>query len=59
MNGTESDSGLAGIIGVRGDAIEALTLQEGDHFDILSMAMLEEQPAARIQMLGRVADDGP
>ena len=42
MNGTESDSGLAGIIDVRSDALEALTVQQGGHLDILSVAMLEK-----------------
>jgi hypothetical protein len=58
MNGTQRDAGLAGIIDVRVMPSKPWRSRRAATSASLSAAVLEQQPAARIQMRAARCDDG-
>src|ERR1700722_2310520 len=57
MNGADSNPGVAGIVGVRSNAAEAEKCEPARTIARLRVAMLEQQPTARVQVLHGPADD--
>src|SRR3984957_13261561 len=57
MNGADSNPGVAGIVGVRSNVAEAAEFEQARNIVRLRVAMLEQQPTARVQVLHGPADD--
>src|SRR5260370_42331653 len=57
MNGAQRDPGIAGIISVRSNVAEAAAFQHARNIVRLGVAMLEQQPTARVQVRSGSVDD--
>ena len=57
MNGAQGNPGIAGIISVRSNVDEAAAFEHARNLVRLGIAMLEQQPTARVQVPRGSVDD--